>query len=275
MGKHSGNGEPGQSVLITGATSGIGRATATLLARKGYRVFGTGRNPPSAQLDGFTLLPLEVTSNESVAACVAEVKRQTDGQIDILINNVGTGILGAAEESSAEQVRQLFEINFFGAVRMTNAVLPMMRARQQGCVILLSSAGGVASVPFSAYYCATKHAVEAYGEVLRLELEPFHIRVAIVAPGTVATWAGDKAIQPDKPIAEYEPVRRKTTDKYVRAIHRGMPPERVAEAILRIIRSPNPKPRYTVGSQSAAVSAMKSWLPAKVFEAGVKSTFSE
>ena len=275
MGLHSGNRDQGQSVLITGATSGIGRATAALLARQGYRVFGTGRNPPAAQMDGFALLPLEVTSNESVAACVAEVKRQTDGQLDVLINNVGTGILGAAEESSAEQVRQLFEINFFGAVRMTNAVLPMMRAREQGCIILLSSAGGVASVPFSGYYCATKHALEAYGEALRLELEPFHIRVATVAPGTVSTLAGDKALQPDQPIAAYEPVRKKTTEKYVRAIHRGMRPERVAQTILKIIRSPRPNPRYTVGSQSAAVSAMKSWLPAKVFEAGVKSTMSD
>ena len=271
MGKQSGIGNQGQSVLITGATSGIGLATATLLARKGYRVFGTGRNPSTAQLDGFTLLPLEVTSNKSVAACVAEVERQTDGQLDVLINNVGTGILGAAEESSAEQVRQLFEVNFFGAVRMTNAILPIMRSRQQGCIILLSSAGGVASVPYSGYYCATKHALEAYGEALRLELDPFHIRVATVAPGTVSTGAGDKAMQPDRPIAAYEPVRKKTTDKYVRAIHRGMRPERVAETILRIIRSPKPKPRYTVGAQSAAVSAMKSWLPAKVFEAGVKS----
>jgi NAD(P)-dependent dehydrogenase (short-subunit alcohol dehydrogenase family) len=274
MGKEFGEDKQGRSVLITGATSGIGRATATLLARKGYRVFGTGRNPSTTQLGGFRLLPLEVTSDKSVAACLAEVKRQTDGRLDVLINNVGTGILGAAEESSAEQVRQLFEINFFGAVRMTNAVLPMMRSRQQGCIILLSSAGGVASVPFSAYYCSTKHALEAYSQALRLELEPFHIRVATVAPGTVSTQAGDKAMQPDQPISAYGPVRKKTTDKYIRAIHRGMRPERVAETILRMIRARKLKPRYTVGTQSAAVSAMKSWLPAQVFEAGVRRTIS-
>ncbi|MGZ9130724.1 MAG: SDR family NAD(P)-dependent oxidoreductase, partial [Candidatus Binatia bacterium] len=264
-----------QSVLITGATSGIGRATAELLAREGYLVFGTGRNPSSAGMNGITLLPLEVTSDESVAACVTEVKRQTEGQLDVLINNVGTGILGAAEESSADQVRQLFDINFFGAVRMINAVLPMMRARQEGRIILLSSAGGIASVPFSGYYCATKHALEAYGEALRLELEPFQIRVATVAPGTVRTQAGDKAMQPDQPIAAYERVRQKTADRYVRAIHQGMSPERVAEIILRIIRSRRPRPRYTVGAQSAAVSAMKSWLPAQVFEAGIKQTIGD
>lgn len=261
-----------RNVLITGATSGIGRATAVLLAREGYRVFGTGRHPVDDDSDGFVLLPLEVTSNESVAACVAEVKRQTEGQLDVLINNVGTGILGAAEESSAEQVRHLFEINFFGAVRMTNAVLPMMRARRHGCIVMLSSAGGIASIPFAGYYCATKHALEAYSEALRVELEPFHIRVAIVAPSTVSTQAGDKAMQPDRPIAEYEPMCKRTTDKYVQAIRAGMPAERVAKTILRIVRSSKPKPRYTVGTQSAAVSAMKSLLPARVFEAGVKRT---
>jgi len=259
------------NVLITGATSGIGRATAKRLADAGYRVFGTGRRPSADRLDGFELLRLDVTSDKSVAACVAEVEKRVNGQLDILINNVGTGILGAAEESSAEQVRQLFEVNFFGAVRMTNAVLPMMRRRRQGCILLLSSAGGVASVPFSGYYCATKHALEAYGEALRLELAPFGIHVATVAPGTVSTLAGDKAMQPDRPIADYEPARTKIAEKYVRAIHKGMSPDKVAATILRIIRSPNPRPRYTVGAQSAAVSAMKSWLPASLFEAGVKS----
>ena len=260
----------GPSVLVTGATSGIGRATAELLSQQGYRVFGTGRHPSETQRNGVQLLPLEVTSNESVAACVAEVKRRTNEQLDVLINNVGTGILGAAEESSAEQVRQLFEINFLGAVRMTNAVLPIMRSRQQGCILMLSSAGGIASLPFSGYYCATKHALEAYSEALRLEVEPFHIRVSTVAPGTVSTEAGDKALRPDQPIAYYEPARSKNTDKYVRAIHNGMAPERVAETILQILRSKNPKSRYTVGTQSAIVSAMKGWLPARVFESGVR-----
>jgi short-subunit dehydrogenase len=125
---------------------------------------------------------------------------------------------------------------------------------------------------FAGYYCATKHALEAYSEARRLELKPFHIQVATVAPGTVSTWACDKAMQPDQPIAEYEPSRKKTADKYVQAIRQGMPPERVAETILRIIRARRPRPRYTVGAQSAAVSAMKSWLPAQVFEAGVKRT---
>lgn len=254
------------TVLITGATSGIGRATGKLLATQGFRVFGTGRNPSRDRLEGCHLLQLEVTSDNSVTSCVHEVLDRTGGHIDVLVNNVGTGILGAAEESSAEQVRQLFDINFFGMVRMTNAVLPKMREQRRGLIILLSSAGGIASMPFGSYYCATKHAIEAYGEALRMELQEFQIHVAIVAPGTVSTLAGDKAMVPDRPIEEYQPARDKTTDDYVQGIHKGMDPDRVAKAILRICRSRKPKPRYRVGIQSGLASAMKSWLPSRVFE---------
>lgn len=262
--------QPTQVVLITGATSGIGKATAERLASAGFRVFGTGRNPTSPRQNGVELLPLEVTSEESVARCMGEVLRRSGGRLDILINNVGTGILGAAEESSADQVRRLFDINFFGAIRMTNAALPVMRSQCDGCLVLLSSAGGIASAPFSSYYCATKHALEAYGEALRLELERFRIRVAVVAPGTVSTQAGEKVMQPDRPIPDYERVRKESAARYVEAIRKGMPPERVAETILGIVRSWSPKPRYPVGFQSRMLSTLKNWLPARLFEAGTK-----
>lgn len=268
--KHSDIAAARHNVLITGATSGIGQATARLLAREGYRVFGTGRNPSASNEGGVELLPLEVTSNESVAACVEEVQKRTGGLIDVLINNVGTGILAAAEESSIEQVQELFDINFFGAVRMTNAVLPVMRQRRQGCILMLSSAGGIASVPFAAYYCATKHALEAYSESLRLELDRLGIHVVIVAPGTVSTNAGEKAMKPDRPLAEYQKIRHKTTEAYIQAIHQGMSPDEVATVIMQILRTSSPGPRHQVGLQSAAVTAMKSWLPARLFEAGAK-----
>jgi NAD(P)-dependent dehydrogenase (short-subunit alcohol dehydrogenase family) len=194
-------------VLITGASSGIGRATAIHLADAGFRVFGTSRRP-TADLPGVEMLELEVTSSESVAKCLETLFSRTEGRLDVLVNNVGTGILAAAEESSVEQVRQLFEINFFGAVRMTNGVLPRMRVAQTGRILFLSSAGGVVSVPYAGYYCATKHALEAYVESLRLEVEEFGIQAALIAPGTVSTPAGDKAIQPDHPLAAYSPKRR-------------------------------------------------------------------
>jgi NAD(P)-dependent dehydrogenase (short-subunit alcohol dehydrogenase family) len=260
----------GGVVLITGASSGIGRATARHLLEAGYRVFGTSRHPVAETLDGFALLPLEVTSDASVAACVQTVTTQTAGRIDVLINNVGTGILGAAEESSAEQVKALFDVNVFGAMRMTSAVLPFMRAQQSGRILFLSSAGGVVSVPYAGYYCATKHALEAYVEALRLEVEGFGIAASIIAPGTVSTAAGDKAMQPDLPKDVYAPIRERATAEFVEAIHQGMDPKFVAAAILQVIRDANAEPRYTVGIQSWLVSLMKSIVPARLLEAGIR-----
>jgi short-subunit dehydrogenase len=260
----------GAIVLITGASSGIGRATARHLHEAGYRVFGTSRQPAAETLDGFALLPLEVTSNESVAACVRAVSERTGGRIDVVLNNVGTGILGAAEESSVAQVQQLFDINFFGAVRMTSAVLPFMRSQGSGRLLYMSSAGGVVSVPYAGYYCATKHALEAYVEALRLEVEDLGIAASIIAPGTVSTAAGDKAIQPDQPLAAYAPARQKAAVEFVQAIRNGMDPANVAAVILQAIRDPRPQPRYTVGLQSWGVSMMKSLLPAKTLEAGIR-----
>lgn len=252
-------------VLITGATSGIGRATARLLAANGYRVFGTGRRPPADTLDGFALLPLDVTSDESVAAGVRAVADRTGGRIDALVNNVGTGILGAAEESTAAEARGLFETNFFGAVRMTNAVLPHMRARQAGKIVNMSSAGGVAAVPFAAFYCATKFALEGYSEALRHELLPLGISVSVVGPGAVRTPAGDKAPKAAHPIDDYQPGRGRAAEDFVKAIRKGMNPERVAAVLLDIMRAKNPAPRYPVGAQARALSLVRWALPTRLF----------
>ncbi len=257
-------------VLVTGATAGIGQATARLLARNGYRVFGTGRRPTSASIDGYELIPLDVTSDESVAACVGAVEAATGGRIDVLVNNVGTGILGAAEEATADEVRALFEVNFFGAVRMTNAVLPLMRARRAGTIVTMSSAGGVAAVPFAAYYCATKFALEAWMEALRLELRPLGIAATVIAPGTVSTAAGDKAMRPARPIDAYSPTKDKLVEKYVEGIRAGMDPAKVAATILAVVRTKWPKPRYRVGGQSKAVSLLRTLLPTAWFQAGVR-----
>jgi NAD(P)-dependent dehydrogenase (short-subunit alcohol dehydrogenase family) len=265
----------GSVVLITGASAGIGQATAKRLSKEGFRVFGTSRHPAMDVVDGYEVLPLEVTSAESVQACVEQVLARTGGRLDVLINNVGTGILGAAEESSAEQVQRLFDINLFGSVRMTNAVLPTMRAQRAGKILFLSSAGGVASVPYAGYYCATKHAIEAYAEALRLEIESFGLSAVIIAPGTVSTAAGDKSLQPDRPLSAYAAAREKTTEQFVKAIRDGMEPSVVADKILEVLQTKHPQARYTVGLQSWGVSLMKAVLPAAVLEAGVRRTMQQ
>ena len=188
----------------------------------------------------------------------------------MLLSNVGTGILGAAEESSAAQVRDLFEANFFGAVRVVNAVLPAMRARKAGRVLVMSSSGGIASIPYAGYYCATKHALEAYVEALRLEVEPFGIAASVVAPGPVSTPAGRKAMNPDRPNAAYAPASQQAAENFTRAIENGMDPGKVAEAVLAALRAGWPAPRILVGGSSRATSLLKRLLPARLFEAGVR-----
>ena len=132
----------------------------------GSEPFGTSRNPKANVLDGYEMIPLEITSDDSVQKCVDTISERTGGLFDVLINNVGTGILGAAEESLVNQIKKLFDVNVFGTMRMTNAVLPLMRVRRRGRILIMSSSGGMASVPYAGYYCATKHALEAYAEAL-------------------------------------------------------------------------------------------------------------
>ena len=146
--------------IVTGASSGIGEATARLLAQAGYQVYGTSRKGTSALQRGFEMLALDVTSDESVAALVAEVMRR-HGRIDLLVNNAGFGVApAAAQESSIEQAQAIFDTNFFGMVRMTRAVLPHMRRQREGRILNISSVLGLVAIPYAALYCATKHAVE-------------------------------------------------------------------------------------------------------------------
>src|SRR4029434_7940405 len=172
----------GKITLVTGASSGIGEATAKRLAKAGYKVYGTSRRGAQSGQLPFAMLPLDVTSDESVAAAVNELIR-LEGRIDLLVNNAGFGVAsGGAEESSIEQARSIFETNFFGLVRMTRAVLPHMRRRGSGRIINIGSVLGFLPMPYGALYAATKHAVEGYSESLDHELRTRGIRVSIIEP---------------------------------------------------------------------------------------------
>jgi len=177
-----------QSVaLVTGASSGIGEATAERLARAGYRVYGTSRRGAQAGGRSFEMLPLDVTSDESVAAAVGEVMR-LEGRLDLLVNNAGFSVAPAgAEESSIEQARAIFDTNFFGIVRMTRAVVPQMRRQGAGRIINIGSALGFLPMPYGALYAATKHAVEGYSESLDHELRTRGIRVSVIEPAYTKT----------------------------------------------------------------------------------------
>ena len=193
--------------LVTGASSGIGEATAERLAKAGYKVYGTSRRGAQAGKRSFEMLPLDVTSDESVEAAVSEVMRR-DGRIDLLVNNAGFGVAPAgAEESSIDQARSIFETNFFGLVRMTRAVVPHMRRQGSGRIINIGSVLGFLPMPYGALYAATKHAVEGYSESLDHELRTRGIRVSVIEPAYTKTPFDANFMEPDAKLDEYREAR--------------------------------------------------------------------
>src|SRR6266516_6291014 len=196
-----------KTALVTGASSGIGEATATRLAMAGYKVYGTSRRAAKVGQRSFELLSLDVTSDESVEAAVKEVLR-LEGRIDLLVNNAGFGIApGAAEESSMEQARSIFETNFFGTIRMTRAVVPHMRRQRAGRIINIGSVLGFLPMPYAALYAATKHAVEGYSESLDHELRTRGIRVSVIEPAYTKTRFDANFLEPDSKLDEYRDIR--------------------------------------------------------------------
>ena len=189
-----------QTVLVTGASSGIGQVIAQLLTERGYTVYGTSRKPTG------TLVPLDVRSDDSVRACLDRV-----GKIDVLVNNAGYTLMGSAEETSIEEAKGQLETNFFGVVRMVNAVLPAMRKAGAGKIINVGSLAGITAIPFGAFYTASKFALEGYSEALWHELRPLGINVTLIEPGFVHTPIGEKTQIAAKPLSAYDGVRQRAT----------------------------------------------------------------
>ena len=218
--------------LVTGASSGIGKAAALALAEAGFEVVGTSRNTSGiTDHDGVTFLDLDVTSDESVSAAVERVLEQF-GRIDVLVNNAGTGAAGAAEEHSVAQDQRVFDINFFGLVRMTKAVLPHMRARGTGRIINISSVLGLVPGPYMASYVATKHAIEGYSESMDHEVREHGVRVLLVEPAYTKTGFDTNALQPDAPLPLYQEQRHVFDGVMATAMAAGDDPAIVAKAIV-------------------------------------------
>jgi NAD(P)-dependent dehydrogenase (short-subunit alcohol dehydrogenase family) len=254
-------------VLVTGASRGIGRATAARLAAEGFRVFGTSRSPQSEVLDGFSLLQLDVTVEESVAACIAEVIARA-GRIDVLVSNAGVDLVGAAEECSLEDAQWLFDTNFFGAARMIKAALPGMRARRDGQIILISSALGRASFPFESFYCASKAALEAYAESLRYEMNIFNVRVSTVQPGYFRTEiARHQRIASDR-LPAYDGPRERFIYWNNFAIEHAPEPTAVADKVLAVIQQDRPRLRHPVGLEAKLAPPLAHLLPEAILIKG-------
>jgi NAD(P)-dependent dehydrogenase (short-subunit alcohol dehydrogenase family) len=246
--------------LVTGASSGIGLATAKALKRAGYRVFGTSRKAVAETVDGVTMLICDVTDDASVQKIVDEILSRA-GRIDLLVNNAGIGLLGGAEESSPAQAQALFNVNVFGVLRVTNAVLPVMRRQRMGRIINMSSILGLIPSPYNALYASTKHAIEGYSESLDHELRTFGIRVVLVEPGFTRTSFEENLTRPDRLLPIYDTVRAQMERQMRSGVETGDAPEVVAEAVVKAAADPAPKRRYTAGKLAGQVSLMRRFLP--------------
>ena len=262
-----------KTVLITGASKGIGLTIAERLHAKGFTVYGTSRAPSSNQV--FKMLPLEVSNDESVQACVNRVLAQS-GKIDALINNAGYDLFGAAEETTLEELLAQLETNFVGAVRMTKAVLPHMRERRAGNIVQLSSIGGMLALPYNSAYAASKFALEGYSEALRYEMLPFKVFVSLVQPGSVSTESLETSIvQITHPQLAYAGKPARTAERIRQAGRTAsISKETVAEVVARILEHPRPRLRYPVGGQAIWIPKLKFVLPEVWFERFVAQQFN-
>lgn len=254
--------------LVTGASSGFGMLTATMLRKKGLKVFGTSRMPKQTNANGFEMLQLNIDSDLSTKTCVSEVVAKA-GRLDVLINNAGYAFNGAVEETSGDEAKALFETNFFGAVRMTEAVLPAMRQRRSGQIVNVGSLAGTFPVPFDGFYAAAKAALLAYSEALRYEVGAFGIKVSVVEPGFFLTNISKARKLAANRIADYDPLRERVLLQVQKEVNEGGDPTIVAKTIVEIVESPSPRLRYPVGREKRYL-LLRKVLPQGMIESGVR-----
>jgi NAD(P)-dependent dehydrogenase (short-subunit alcohol dehydrogenase family) len=256
--------------LVTGASSGIGQATAGLLAKAGYKVYGTSRRGGDSIGRAFEMLPLDVTSDASVNAAVERLM-QLEGRIDLLVNNAGFGVAPAgAEESSLEQARSIFDTNFFGLIRMTRAVLPHMRRNGAGRIINIGSVLGFLPMPYGALYAATKHAIEGYSESLDHELRTRGIRVTVIEPAYTKTPFDANFLEPDAKLDEYREDRDAVTQRVKEVMTTADQPDVVAKVVLKAADAARPKLRYTAGGLANRLRLLRRFAPAGLVDAGIR-----
>lgn len=256
--------------LVTGASSGIGEITALRLAQAGYTVYGTSRSGTQVENQPFTMLALDVTSDESVEACVNEVIR-LHGRIDLLVNNAGFGVApAAAEESSIAQAQAIFDTNFFGILRMTRAVVPHMRKQKGGRIINIGSVLGFLPMPYMALYAATKHAVAGYSESLDHELRTWGVRVTVVEPAYTNTKFDANLLEPDEKLVEYESIRTALAERMKALLAGADSPEVVANTVVKVALEDQPNLRYTAGSLAGRLKLLRRFAPSKLVDAGVR-----
>jgi NAD(P)-dependent dehydrogenase (short-subunit alcohol dehydrogenase family) len=255
--------------LVTGAATGIGESTARALHAAGYRVFGTYRKLPTTKVRGVDYVVCDVTDDQAVDAAVREVLAKV-GRIDLLVNNAGVGLVGAAEESSLEQAKSVFDVNLFGLIRMTKAVLPSMRQQRSGRIVNISSVMGLIPSPFMALYSASKHAVEGYSQSLDHEVRSAGIRIVLVEPGYTRTTFESNALAADRQ-SEHYATARATAEAVLRdEVAKADPPEVVAATVVTAATAAAPRLRYTAGRDATTVSLLRRFVPTSAFDKSLR-----
>ncbi len=269
-------------VLVTGASSGIGRATALELLRAGHTVYGGARRVQSLEAvsaSGGHALPVDVTNDADLERVVQRVLHQ-QGRIDALVNNAGFGLYGAAEDVPLDQARYQLEVNLFGPARLIQLVLPHMRERGSGTIVNVSSMGGEIAFPLGAWYHASKHALEAYSDALRQEVKRFGIEVVLIQPGLIRTEFGGVTSQAVREISGHGAYRElaealaKSTDTLYSETGKASDPSVVAGTIRKAVEAARPRPRYPVGYMARPLLALNRFLPARLFDRVATSQIS-
>ena len=255
--------------IVTGASGGIGDSTARALARAGYRVFGTYRKTPQSAPKDVEPLVCDMTSDGSVEAAVREVLAKA-GRIDLLVNNAGVGLVGGAEESSLAQAKALFDVNLFGVMRTTKAVLPVMRLQRVGRIVNISSVMGLIPAPYFALYASSKHALEGYSESLDHEVREAGIRVVLVEPAYTRTSFETNLLQADQQLDEYESARSNAAAVMHDVMKNADSPDLVAQTVLKASTATNPRRRYAAGRLARQVSLLRRFVPESAFDKSLR-----
>ena len=255
--------------IVTGASGGIGEATARALQAAGYRVFGTYRRPPATKLAGVEYLSCDVTSDAAVETAVGQVLAKA-GRVDLLVNNAGVGLIAGAEESSLEQAKSLFDVNLFGVFRTTKAVLPIMRRQGSGRIVNISSVMGLIPAPFMALYAASKHALEGYSESLDHEVRATGVRVVLVEPAYTRTSFEGNVYQADQQLDVYKSARTNAEGVMREEMKTADAPELVANAVVKAATDAKPDQRYAAGRMARQVSLLRRFVPASAFDKSLR-----
>lgn len=262
-----------KTALVTGASSGMGKVIARRLIQDGYQVYAAARGVEKmndlAQL-GARPLRMDISRDEDILAAVDTIVSQTGG-VDVLVNNAGFGLYGPVEEIGIDEARYQFEVNVFGAARLTQLLLPAMRAKRSGYIINITSIGGKIYTPLGAWYHATKHALEGWSDCLRLEVAEFGIKVVIVEPGLIETGFGD--------VVSGNFVKRSASGPYGHLVGkvansvknaygngRGSDPKVIADVVARAVKRPQPRTRYAAGKYARMLIGMRVWLGDRLFD---------